>query len=372
MRLRNVTPVAALLAVIAGPTALPAADPKPPVKYTLPVEIFAQEADAWCWAASSQMVLSYFGTRVSQAEMANKRFGRTDCSLRPTPGPCDQGSYGTLGDYGFTFEQADHTPSQTEIIHEIYHLRKPIFFGWDWTGGGSHALVLVGYQRLANGTMMLEILDPEPMPNQDPRNRHGGSRVFCTYDDWVGNDARKLQPGPTRFIEKPVSWAVNLLLNGSFEMGPDAADFVSLDKGSTVMKGWTVTRGQIDYVNNLWAAADGGRCLDLHGSPGFGGVQQTFPTEKGKKYRLTFSMAVNPDSQVKVKKLGASAAGKTQEFSMDGSGKTAKALGWTQKTWEFEATDASTTLELYTLEDTDPCCGPLLDDVKVVMINEKK
>src|SRR5437868_13034779 len=67
----------------------------------------------------------------------------------------------------------------------------------------------------------------------------------------------------------------NLVVNGSFEEGPDVGAWLSLDVGSTVIKGWKVTRGQIDYTGTNWRAADGKRSIDLHGSPGFGGIEQT-------------------------------------------------------------------------------------------------
>src|SRR5947208_3622044 len=83
----------------------------------------------------------------------------------------------------------------------------------------------------------------------------------------------------------------NLLVNGSFEEGPDPGEqgWKPLDKGSKAIKGWEVTRGQIDLVSTHWEAADGKRSIDLHGSPGYGGVKQTFKTKKGQKYQVTFA-----------------------------------------------------------------------------------
>src|SRR4051812_12760222 len=89
---------------------------------------------------------------------------------------------------------------------------------------------------------------------------------------------------------------VNLVVNGSFEEGPEVEVYKPLDPDSTAMKGWVVTRGQIDIVVETgaeWKAADGKRSLDLHGSPGFGGVKQTIPTKAGQKYRVTFHMTTN-------------------------------------------------------------------------------
>src|SRR5262245_42740046 len=92
---------------------------------------------------------------------------------------------------------------------------------------------------------------------------------------------------------KPKDKPVNLIVNGSFEDGPEFELYKALDPDSTAIKGWVVTRGQIDLCQQTgeeWKAADGKRSLDLHGSPGFGGVKQTLPTKAGQKYRVTFRM----------------------------------------------------------------------------------
>jgi len=165
------------------------------------------------------------------------------------------------------------------------------------------------------------------------------------------------------------SQAGNLLVNGSFEDGPDIDRFLPLDEGSTAIKGWRVTRGQIDYLENHWKAADGRRSLDLHGSPGYGGIEQTFKTKKGQRYRVTFSLAGSPGSEVPVKRVAVSAAGKSHEFAFDSTGKTADNMGWVTKEWEFDADDEQTKLEIRTLERSDPFRGPALDDVRVTAIS---
>src|SRR6478735_7089945 len=75
----------------------------------------------------------------------------------------------------------------------------------------------------------------------------------------------------------------------------------ALRKDPTALKGWVVTRGQIDICqekDGAWKAAAGKRSLDLHGSPGFGGVKQTLETRAGKKYRVTFQMTGNPQANL--------------------------------------------------------------------------
>ncbi|MBY0458884.1 MAG: DUF642 domain-containing protein, partial [Gemmataceae bacterium] len=114
----------------------------------------------------------------------------------------------------------------------------------------------------------------------------------------------------------------NLLVNGSFEDGPDVEAFLALDKGATDVKGWTVTRGQIDYIGTHWTSGDGKRSLDLHGSPGFGGVRQAFKTIDGARYQVTFLMAGSPGRKQAVCALCVRAAGKKEVFSFDATDTT--------------------------------------------------
>lgn len=164
--------------------------------------------------------------------------------------------------------------------------------------------------------------------------------------------------------------AKNLLVNGSFEDGPEAGEFVSLDDKDTQIKGWTVVNGQIDYIGTYWTAAEGKRSLDLHGSPGLGGVKQEFETTKGAKYKVTLMLAVNPDGEGKKKAVKLSAAGKSETFTAEPKDPTKEDMKWEKKTWEFTATDTRTTLEIATAETTDEACGPALDDVTVVEVTK--
>ena len=119
---------------------------------------------------------------------------------------------------------------------------------------------------------------------------------------------------------------VNLIQNGSFEDGvePQGMGFSWLNDGDDKsIKHWTVIKGQLSYIGTTyWQHADGKRSLDMHGGPGFGGIKQKFKTKKGQKYRVTFSMAGNPEGQNPMKKLGVSAAGAEEEFTFDCSEKS--------------------------------------------------
>lgn len=145
----------------------------------------------------------------------------------------------------------------------------------------------------------------------------------------------------------------NLIVNGSFEDGPEVGPegYLPLDEDSVDIRGWVVTRGQIDLQQTdgqLMKAAHGKRSLDLHGSPGFGGVEQAFATKVGKKYKVTFAMSGNPGVGHESVQLAVRAAGKKEVFEFDMTGVTADELKWATKTWEFTAVDALTILEFRT------------------------
>jgi choice-of-anchor C domain-containing protein len=167
----------------------------------------------------------------------------------------------------------------------------------------------------------------------------------------------------------------NLIANGSFEDMKDDDASKPQDKGSVAVTGWAVTRGQIDVTQqngSEWKAAHGKRALDLHGSPGFGGVEQSIATKPGKKYKVTFRMSGNPGvPEHKTVQLGVRAAGQDKEFELPMEGRTYEDLKWAEQTWEFTAKEKATTIEFHTAmpATSNAFGGPLLDDVKVVEIN---
>ncbi len=163
----------------------------------------------------------------------------------------------------------------------------------------------------------------------------------------------------------------NLIVNGSFEDGPaEVSDYKPLDEDSVEIRGWVVTRGQIDLVEKGWKAAHGKRSLDLHGSPGFGGVKQPFVTKVGQKYKVTFSLSGHPGRGHEKVQMAVRAAGAKEVFECDMDGKSLEDMKWEKKTWEFRAVDTITVLEFHTAmaPTVDAYGGPALDDVRVVAV----
>jgi choice-of-anchor C domain-containing protein len=161
----------------------------------------------------------------------------------------------------------------------------------------------------------------------------------------------------------------NLIANGSFEEGPEVESHKPLDKESSAIKGWTVTRGQIDFIGTFWKSGEGKHSVDFHGSPGYGGIKQSFSTTKGQKYKVTFSTAATPG----VTGLGiiVEAASEKKTFKVESGNNSNTDMKWEVRTWEFTATDKTTTIEFYTTgEGGDNCRGPALDDVKVTIMDK--
>jgi choice-of-anchor C domain-containing protein len=168
----------------------------------------------------------------------------------------------------------------------------------------------------------------------------------------------------------------NLIVNGSFEEASiKPGSYRDVPAGSTGIKGWTVTLNHIDYVGALWGASDGKFSLDLEGSACntrdttacLGGVKQTFPTVAGRTYDVSFDLAGNVYSGLKIKTIKVSAAGKSQTFTFDITGHSVAKMGWKTEQWSFTATDASTTLEFDSVDNVPGLSGwgPALDNMIV-------
>ncbi|CCI31578.1 choice-of-anchor C family PEP-CTERM protein [Microcystis sp. T1-4] len=167
-------------------------------------------------------------------------------------------------------------------------------------------------------------------------------------------------------IVTPVQ-AANLIQNGSFENGGDPGVFQTINAGSTVITGWTVSQGSIDYIGTLWQASNGSRSLDLAAGASPGGIKQTFNTTVGGTYRVTFDLAGNPNASPIIKDMRVSAGGSSADFSFDTTGKSNSNMGWLSKSWDFTANSTTTTLEFIDL--TNSIAGSALDNVSVIALS---
>jgi uncharacterized repeat protein (TIGR03803 family) len=130
------------------------------VACTLNVPQDYQEQDQWCWAASSQAVLTYYGTNLTQTQIAQYGTDGADIpnylygsSSNPTMRGVD-----LILNY---FRGIISTPyasslSQTFVRTEICTNARPVVIRWGWDSGGGHILVVRGLE--VDGTVYL--MDP--------------------------------------------------------------------------------------------------------------------------------------------------------------------------------------------------------------------
>ena len=163
---------------------------------------------------------------------------------------------------------------------------------------------------------------------------------------------------------------VNLIRNGSFESGTAALNkYLPIKPNSIAIDDWTVTTGQVDYIGAEWKASDGKRSIDLDGTPGPGGIAQTFATVPNQRYQVTFDLAGNSllsfRDSFPIKQVRVSAAGQSADFSYDVRGRNYGNPSWQPETWTFTATGTQTTLVFSSLSPADNYLGAIIDNVAV-------
>jgi len=174
-------------------------------------------------------------------------------------------------------------------------------------------------------------------------------------------------PAPTPLL------GANIIKNGSFEQVPHT-DFWwnTLQAGSrlisTWMPHWQVTQGTVDLVTtSLNAASNGQVSIDLNGwSPG--GIAQTFDTQAGKEYMVSFDLSANPyvPSGERLPVI-LRAAGQSTQLQAIASGSS---MQYTRQSWQFTANGEKTELEFISPQPSSYGfnAGPQLDNVSVAEI----
>lgn len=154
-----------------------------------------------------------------------------------------------------------------------------------------------------------------------------------------------------------------IVVNGGFEVGSGSLGVLPV--GSNAIDRWVVTRGSVDWFDG-WQAADGSRSIDLQGINSTGGVQQMLATSVGARYRLTFSLAGNPDGGTPIKHMRVRADNEMSNiFEFDTTGRSHANMGWVERSFVFHAHGDITNIELYSTDPTSSW-GAVIDNVRVV------
>jgi hypothetical protein len=178
------------------------------IKYRiLEVPLFAQETRVWCWAASGEMIMHYYGEEVPQHVQANKRFERIDCGTQTRSRDCIKGGWPQFTKYEFNPPNHKYGPLSWQELQEQIQANQPVGFSWEWkkcdgsTSYGSHYMVARGYIIL-NDTRLVVVNDPLPA-NSDKYK--GGTVSIMTYDDYVQFCPRYIHSYTHYDITKPGS-----------------------------------------------------------------------------------------------------------------------------------------------------------------------
>jgi len=212
--------------------------------------------------------------------------------------------------------------------------------------------------RLNVGTIIIENNSNISTCNVFSQNPSAGAQAI------LGDKVDLITSGQNALCE-------NLLINGSFEEGPDPSgelfNYVTLFQGNAEMPGWIVTKDSVDIKGTLWSPTDGFRCIDLNGTPGLGAIAQNFSTAPGENYLVVFDLASNPSGGPPIRTMQVDAAGQSAQFSFDSTGKSGGNMGWITQEWRFTANQPKTTLQFSSLtrNDDSKMYGPAIDRVRL-------
>lgn len=158
-----------------------------PIASSNAVTLHPQETNVWCWAACTQMITEFLGHGRTQCDLANQRFGQSDCcngNCDQKTVACTQGGWPMYADCGFKFSDSAAALSWSLITSWISCSHQPLGLIDGPLGGGmGHCRVIYGYM-VFNGSRFLLL--------RDPWSPCAGDIYPYSYDDYVNNTTRQL------------------------------------------------------------------------------------------------------------------------------------------------------------------------------------
>lgn len=189
--------------------------------------------------------------------------------------------------------------------------------------------------------------------------------AFAAAGLLVGVGAAVASPAHSAHSARTVAaQATTAFTNGSFETPTAPPNFWASYFAGQTMGLWQVESGNVDLVERFWQAAEGNQSVDLNGNSA-GTLSQTFTTEPGTKYTVTYSLAGNPGGAPTVKTGEVRIDGQNfQDFTFNTAGKTFANMGYVTRQFTFVANNSSTKLTFASTSGLTSY-GPVIDDVKV-------
>ncbi|MBL8054574.1 MAG: C39 family peptidase [Nitrospira sp.] len=131
-----------------------------------------QETEAWCWAASTRLAMAFHNKEQSketdpQCNIVTKTLAlsqdKVKCCTGTIPGQCVQGGWPhwVFRSYHFDYKTVGGTLDDWDAVVGEICSTGPFISVIDWTGGGSHTLVVTGYSEdEKESTKVVTVYDP--------------------------------------------------------------------------------------------------------------------------------------------------------------------------------------------------------------------
>ncbi len=133
---------------------------------SVPNTLRDQETNNWCWAATTQMLAQHLGLYVTQCDLANHRFSKTNCCDYQNPGSdcpktsdCNTPGWLELDYAGVKFSESSSALSWSALKKQVYCSKKPMGYAYGTSGVVGHVLVIKGYVTVA-GVDYVVLNDP--------------------------------------------------------------------------------------------------------------------------------------------------------------------------------------------------------------------
>lgn len=125
-----------------------------------------QETGNWCWAATTQMLAQHFGIAVSQCELANHRFGKSNCcsfenngETCPKTNDCNAPGWLELEHVGVEYLSSETALAWEDLRKQIHCRKHPMAYAYGTPGVVGHVLIVKGYVTVG-GVNYLVLNDP--------------------------------------------------------------------------------------------------------------------------------------------------------------------------------------------------------------------
>ncbi len=170
-----------------------------------------QQTTAWCWAASTRMVMEYQNKTMQPPRTADSQCNivmnilsnlprSTDCCEKKegldfidAPPKCVQGGWPhwVLEEYGFSYETVSTALDWEALAGEICSTRGPFISVIEWSGGGKHTFVVKGYHESTDEDFEPSPLAPLPLQFVEVYDPNLDDHLDMTLDEFKGDSPIK-------------------------------------------------------------------------------------------------------------------------------------------------------------------------------------